>query len=109
MPMTMPAAKASRMNSESSMRVRGVVPHAGQLAGPAVEGDAAANQQQPLHVALDGAELVRPVEDRRAEIGGETGEQAAQRLLRLGVDAGGRLVEDEHRRLSCERLRDEGP
>src|SRR5918995_6919626 len=35
------------------------------------------------------------------------GEQLAERLLRLRVDTGGRLVEDEERRLPGERFRDE--
>ena len=35
-------------------------------------------------------------------------EQPGERLLRVDVDAGGRLVEDEQLRLRGERLRDEG-
>ena len=37
----------------------------------------------------------------------QIGEEIGQRLLRFGVDTGRRLVEDEERRLSGERLRDE--
>ena len=95
------------MNSRQACDVRGVVPDAGQLARRAVEGDRAADEQEPLDVALDGAELVRDVEDRRAELLVETREQRRKRLLRLNVDAGGRLVEDEQRRLGGQRLGDE--
>ena len=60
-----------------------------------------------MHEALDGAELVRDVEDRHAELGVELIEQRRERVLRLDVDAGRRLVEHEQLRPGRERLRDE--
>ena len=56
----------------------------------------------------DRAELVRDVEDRDAESLVQLAEERAERLLRVDVDTGGRLVEDEELRLAGERLRDEG-
>src|SRR5437867_7103540 len=108
-PTTIPAANASRMNSRSSMRVRGVVPDTGQVRGRPVEDDLAAHEHDPLDEALHRAELVRHVEDRHVELTMELLEQRAQRLLALRVDAGGRLVEDEQIRIRRERLRDERP
>src|SRR5262245_51934593 len=67
-PITAPAAKASRMNSNSNMHVRGVVPDAGQPARCAVEDDPPVDEHQPLDVALHGAELVRDVEDRHRQL-----------------------------------------
>ena len=58
-------------------------------------------------MVLHRAELVRDVHDRDAELAVERSEELCQRLLRLGVDAGCRLVENEERRLARERLRDE--
>ena len=58
---------------------------------------------------LDRPELVRDVEDRDAELGPELAEERGERLLRLDVDAGGRLVECEQRGLRGERARDERP
>jgi hypothetical protein len=77
------------------MDVRGVVPDARQVARPAVEDDRAPDEDEPLDVPLDGSELVRDVEDRDPELAVEMREQLAERLLRLRVDAGGRLVERE--------------
>src|SRR5688572_30906268 len=82
-PITAPAAKASRMNSESNMDVRGVVPDAGKVPRPAVEDDRAADEHESLDVALDRAELVRDVEDRRSELSVQACEQRRERLLRL--------------------------
>src|SRR5215207_4925403 len=61
-PMTAPVASASRMNSSSSMRVRGVVPDARQLRRAAVEHDRPADEHESLDEALDRSELVRHVE-----------------------------------------------
>ena len=58
---------------------------------------------------LDRAELVRDVEDGDAELAVEAREQRGERLLGVGVDAGGRLVEDQQPRLGRDRLGDEGP
>src|SRR5919198_976557 len=106
-PTTIPAANASRMNSSSSMRVRRVVPDAGQLLRATVEDDPLAHEYESLHEPLDRAELVRDVEDRDPELAVEALEQRAERLLRRDVDAGRRLVEREQRRPRGERLRDE--
>ena len=57
-PTIAPAAKASRMNSSSSMDVRRVVPDAGEALGRAVEHDPAADEDEPLDEALDRSELV---------------------------------------------------
>src|SRR5512132_2507397 len=97
-PITAPAAKASRMNSDSNMDVRGVVPDARQIGRRAVEDDRAANEQQALDVALNRPELVRDVDDRRAELLVQSREELRELLLRLHVDPGGRLVEDQQRR-----------
>ena len=67
-----------------------------------------AHEQQPLGHVLDCAELVRDVEDRHAKLAVEPDEQGGQRLLRVCVDAGGRLVEDQEARLGRDRLGDEG-
>ena len=106
--MTAPAPNASRMNSWSSMGVGGVVPALGQVGRAAVEGDAAADEQQPLGDVLDRAELVRDVEDGDAQLPVQPREQRRERILRVGVDAGGRLVEDQQPRLCGDRLSDEG-
>ena len=107
-PTIAPAANASRMNSESRMDVRGVVPARRELAGCAVEDDPAADEHEPLDVALDRAELVRDVEDRDAELPVELARAAsASASWASDVDAGRRLVEDEQRRLAGERLGDE--
>src|SRR5438046_2337665 len=106
-PTTAPAAKASRMNSRSSMRVRGVVPEGGQGLGRPVEQDALTDEHESLHDVLDRPELVGDVEDRHAELAVEPLEQDGERLLRRDVDACRRLVEREQPRLAGERLRDQ--
>src|SRR5437773_6349148 len=106
-PTIAPAANASRMNSRSSMGVRGVVPDARQVGRRAVEDDSLTHQHQPADEVLDGAELVRDVEDRHAELAVQAIEQRRERLLRLDVDTRGRLVEHQEARLGRERLRDE--
>src|SRR4051794_33730524 len=107
-PTTAPAPKASLMNSWSSMRVGGVVPALGQVVRVAVELDPAPDEEQPLRDVLDRAELVRDVEDGDVELAVQSGEQCGERLLRVGVDTGRRLVEDQQPRLRGDRLRDEG-
>src|SRR4029453_1039611 len=62
-PITMPAAKARRMNSSSNMGMRGVVPQLGQGRRVAVEDNRSPHEREPLDVALDGAELVGDVQD----------------------------------------------
>src|SRR5262245_60390243 len=108
-PTIAPAASARRMNSLSNMDVRRVVPHAGEVPRRAVEDDRATDEDDALDMVLHRPELVRDVDDRHAELAVEGGEQFAKRLLRLGVDAGRRLVEHEQRRAPGERLGDEGP
>src|SRR4051794_20774207 len=103
-PTIAPAANASRMNSRSSMGVGGVVPDAGQARRRPVEDDRLAHEHEPLDEVLDRAELVRDVEDRHTELVVEAVEQRRERLLRLDVDAGRRLVEHEQARLRRERL-----
>jgi hypothetical protein len=71
------------------------MPAAGKLARRAVEDDPAAHEHEAADDVLDGAEFVRDVEDRGAELHAELVEQDRERLLRLGVDTGRRLVEDE--------------
>src|SRR5439155_1387303 len=73
----------------------------------AVEDDSLTHQHQPADEVLDGAELVRDVEDRHAELAVQAIEQRRERLLRLDVDTRGRLVEHQEARLGRERLRDE--
>ena len=85
------------------------MPEAGEVLGRAVEDDAAADEDEPLDEALDGPELVRDVEDGDRELAVELFEQAGQRFLGFDVDTGGRLVQDEQRRLAGERLGDERP
>ena len=79
----------------------------GRSLRPTVEHDRPTHEDEALDVVLDGAELVRDVDDRDAELTVERRQQLGERLLRLGVDAGGRLVEHEQRRLAGQRLRDE--
>src|SRR2546423_358487 len=81
-PTTIPAPNASRMNSRSSMDVRGVVPDTGQGRGRPVEDDLAPDEHDALDEALDGTELVRDVEDRHLELLAEALEQTGDRLLR---------------------------
>src|SRR5580765_6427157 len=107
-PITAPAANASRMNSNSNMHVGRVVPDARQICRRSVEDDRAANEQHALDMAFDSAELVRDVDDCRPELLVQTCEQRREVVLRLDVDARGRLVQDEQRRLGGECLRDEG-
>src|SRR5437764_14821708 len=106
-PTIAPAANASRMNSRSSMGVRWVVPDARQPGRVAVEDDPLANEDEAADEPLDGAELVRHVEDRHAEVAVQAVEQLRKRVLRRDVNAGRRLVEDEQTRPCGERLRDE--
>ena len=89
------------------MDVGGVVPDAGRLGGGPSKTIIAADEHEPLDEALDRAELVGDVEDGDAQLAVESVEELAERLLRLGVDAGRRLVEHEQRRLARERLGDE--
>src|SRR5919201_2396412 len=86
-PTTAPTSKARRMNSSSNMHVRRVVPDTRQLVGATVEDDAAAHEHDPLDEALDGAELVRDVDDGGAQLAPQLVEQRRQRLLRRRVDA----------------------
>ena len=60
------------------MGVRWVVPDSGKLRGVAVERDAAADEDEPRDDVLDGAELVRDVEDRDPELRKELGEQLGE-------------------------------
>src|SRR5436305_1927026 len=78
-PTIAPAASARRMNSKSRMDMRRVVPEGGQLRRRAVELDASAYEQQPVGEVLDGAELVRDVEDCHVEFLLELAEQAGKR------------------------------
>jgi hypothetical protein len=89
------------------MDVRRVVPDAGKVVRRAVEDDRSPDEDEALDVMLDRSELVGDVHDRRSELTVEPGEELRERLLRLGVDAGRRLVEDEQGRLPGERLGDE--
>src|SRR3954470_10004241 len=57
-PTTMPAPKARRMNSRSSMRVGGGVPDTREARRPAVEAPLSAHEHDPFHELLDGTELV---------------------------------------------------
>ena len=84
----------------------GVVPQLREVAGWAVEDDPAADEQQPLDEVLDGAELVRDVEDRHAELLVELAQKGREGLLGIDVDAGRRLVENEKVRLTGERFGD---
>src|SRR6266545_1454262 len=106
-PTTIPAPNASRMNSRSSMDVRGVVPDTGKGRRWPVEDDRLADEQDTFDEVLHGAELVRDVEDGHAELLSELSQQRGDRLLRLHVDAGGRFVEGQQLRVAGERLRDE--
>src|SRR3954467_11561902 len=74
-PTTMPAPKASRMNSRSSMHVRRVVPDTGQRRRGPVENDPLPDEHDPCDEVLDRAELVRDVEDRHAELRTEPPQQ----------------------------------
>ena len=74
-----------------------------------VEDDAAADEDEPLDEALDRAELVRDVEDGDRSSRWRRSSRPGERLLRLDVDPGRRLVQHEQRRLGGERLRDERP
>src|SRR5918996_1134564 len=107
-PITAPAAKARRMNSESNMDVGGVVPETREVGRRSVEDDRAAHEEEPLDVALDGAELVGDVDDGRPQLVVQAREQDGERLLRLHVDARRRLVEDEPPGLCGDHLADGG-
>jgi hypothetical protein len=72
-----------------------VVPLAGQSRRRAVEDDAPAHEHEALDELLDRAELVRDEEDGRVELGVQLGEKHRERLLRVDVDAGRRLVQHE--------------
>src|SRR5213083_1565176 len=92
-PTIAPAAKASRMNSNSNMDVGGVVPQIGKRRGRPVEDDSLADEHESLDDVLERAELVRDVEDGRAELAVEASEQLCKRLLRRDIDAGCGLVQ----------------
>src|SRR5665809_33470 len=79
-PTTAPAPSASRMNSDSSMSVRGVVPDARQRLRRALEADRASLAHQSRDVVLDRGELVGDVEDRRAELRVQPGEERCERF-----------------------------
>src|SRR4029450_2956863 len=81
-PTTMPAPKARRMNSRSSMRVRRVVPQFRQLSRrPALDAPPAA-EHDAFDETLDGAELVRHVEDRHLELVPQVLKESRDRFLR---------------------------
>src|SRR6187200_1711341 len=107
-PTTAPVANAIRMKSASRMDMRRVVPVGRELGGRAVEDDPAADEDDTLDEPFHRAELVRDVENRDAESLVQPAEKRAESLLRVDVDTGGRLVENEELRLAGERLRDEG-
>src|SRR3954454_3045050 len=107
-PTTAPVAKAIRMKSASRMNMGRVVPVGGELGGGAVEDDAAADEDDALDESPHGAELVGDVEDRDTESLVQLAEERAESLLRVDVDTGGGLVENEELRLAGEGLRDEG-
>jgi hypothetical protein len=86
------------------MDMRGIVPTGRERRRVAVEGDAAADEHEPVDVLLDGSELVRAKEDRHAEVPVELLEEGGERLLGVHVDAGGRLVQDEQVRARGKRL-----
>ena len=85
------------------------MPARGKCVRVAVEDDAAADEHEPVDEPLDRAELVREEEDRHAELAVQLAEQPGERLLRVDVHAGGRLVQDEQLGLGRERLGDERP
>ena len=87
--------------------MRGVVPALRQRLRRAVEDDAATHEHEPLHVGLDRSELVRDVEDGHARVATQAIEEAGERLLGIGVDAAGRLVEHQQRGIADQRLGDE--
>src|SRR4249919_1113228 len=103
-PMTAPVANARRMNSESSMGMRGVVPVVREGSRRAVEDDPAPHEDESLDDVLDRAELVGDVEGRDAPVASELVEELGEGFLRGGVHARGRLVQHEERRLARERL-----
>src|SRR4029453_11487712 len=77
-PITMPAAKARRMNSSSNMGVRGVGPELGQGGRMTVEDDRLPDEHETLDVTLDGAELVGDVQDRDLQPSMQTVEQLGE-------------------------------
>ena len=84
------------------------MPATGEISRPAVEHDASADKDEALDDGLDGAELVRDIEDRDAELLVELRKEPGKRFLGVDVHPGRGLVEHQERRLACERLRDEG-
>src|SRR4051794_25604522 len=108
-PTTTPATSASRMNSRSRMCMGWVVPGCRELGGRSVELDAATHHDQAVGVRLNRAELMGDEEHRHAEVAAQLFDQLGQSGLRVGVNPGGGLVEDEQLRRTRERLGDEGP
>src|SRR3954471_19290813 len=108
-PTMAPAANAYRMKSTSRMDMGGVVPVAREGRGGTVEEDAAAHEHETFHESLDGAELVRDVENRRAELDVELLEQLREGVLGPHVHPGCRLVQDEQIGLAGKRLCDVRP
>src|ERR671922_1449491 len=94
-PTIAPAAKARSMKSASRMDMRGVVPGIRKVGGRPVVEDPATDEHEPLDEGFDRAELVRDVDDRRAELLVQLAEEGGERLLRVGVDPGGGLVQHE--------------
>src|ERR687898_861090 len=88
-----PVANASRMKSDSNMNVGGVVPDARELFRRPVEDDAPAHEDDALHEALDGSELVGDVENRDVKLSVEVVEQDGKRLLGSHVHSRSGLVE----------------
>src|SRR5215472_7284443 len=80
-PTIAPATNACCMKFASKMDMGRVVPGCGQGCGIAVEDDPAADEHEPLDVALDGAELVRDEEDGYAQVAVQLSQQCGERVL----------------------------
>ena len=84
-----------------------VVPAGRERGRVAVECDSAADENEPVHVPLNGSELVGAEENRDAEVTMKLLEESGQGLLGVDVDSGGRLVEDEQVWTCGESFREE--
>ncbi len=98
---------ASSHSGRSSSWIPRLTPDAVSSRGRPVELDRSLHHQHTVEVVGDGAELVRHEQDGRAVLRDEVDERVAELSLRLGVDAGDRLVEHEQVGFARERACDQ--
>jgi hypothetical protein len=92
--------------AEITVGMRWVVPALWKRVRRPVENHPSLDHDQAADVGLDRPELVRDIQDRHPELAAKPVEEGRKCLLRRGVHAGGRLIQDEELRFAGEQLRD---